>query len=126
MPVTYRIDPDAKLIRTRCMGEVTFTEVADHFRELERDPACGEDFDVVLDLSEVSSIPTPGQLRAVTIEIERLQPKIPFRACAVVANTDVLFGMSRMFEAFAEERFRAIRVFRTVEEAEGWLASRST
>ena len=123
MPVTSRIDRDARIIRTRCVGDVTFAEVADHFRELAGDPAGVEDLDVVLDLSELLSTPTPWQLRAIVGKIERLQPKIPFRACAVVAATDVLFGLSRMFEAFAEERFRAIRVFRTVAEAEGWLAS---
>ena len=124
MPVTYGIDCDSGLIRTRCVGVVTFAEVIDHFRALERDPACRDHLDVVLDLGDLSSIPTPDQLRAVSVEIAQIQPKIRFGACAIVAKTDVLFGMSRMFEALAEERFRAIRVFRTVDEAEAWLGSK--
>ena len=124
MPVTYRIDRDSGLIRTRCVGVVTFAEVIDHFRALERDPACRDHLDVVLDLGDLSSIPTPDQLRAVSVEIAQIQPKIRFGACAIVAKTDVLFGMSRMFEALAEERFRAIRVSRTVDEAEAWLGSK--
>ena len=38
MPVSYRIDQDNGMIRTRCVGNVTFEEVVDHFRDLEEDP----------------------------------------------------------------------------------------
>ena len=38
MPVTYVIDAQQKLIRTKCIGNVTLPEVIGHFRELERDP----------------------------------------------------------------------------------------
>ena len=31
--------------------------------------------------------------------------------------------MLRMFEVFAEQYFRKLRVFRTASEAEAWLAS---
>jgi hypothetical protein len=123
MPVTYSIDRNARILRTRCVGDVTFAEVENHFRELEQDPALGDDFDILLDLSELTAMPTSGQLQAVSLEIERIQPKAPFRACAVVATSDLLFGMGRMFEAYVEGRFTTSRVFRQAAEAEAWLAA---
>jgi hypothetical protein len=123
MPVTYQIDKPNRIIRTSCIGAVTIEEVIDHFRMLERDPDCPDHLDVLLDLSDETSVPTKYNLEDVTREINRIRGSVQFGACAIVANTDVLYGMLRMFEVFAEEYFRASDVFRTTAEAEAWLAS---
>jgi hypothetical protein len=41
--------------------------------------------------------------------------------CTIVVNRDRMFGMMRVFGVFAEQFFRAIRVFRGAEEAKAWL-----
>src|SRR5262245_1317044 len=71
MPVIYRIDPKQEVIRTKCVGNVTFSEVADHFRALQRDPECPPRLDVLLDLRETTSLPTDLQLKAVSEEISK-------------------------------------------------------
>ncbi len=121
MPVTYRIDRNVGLIRTVCSGNVVMREVVDHFRALEDDPNRPTTADVLLDLREVTSLPTADQLRTTTVEIARLAPRLRFRACAIIAGRDALFGISRMFGVFAENYFRAISVFRSAEEGERWL-----
>ncbi|MFZ0933715.1 MAG: hypothetical protein WB579_21700 [Bryobacteraceae bacterium] len=124
MPVSYRIDQDNGMIRTRCVGNVTFEEVVDHFRDLEQDPNCPDRLDVLLDLTQTTSVPSTEQLRAVSRVIGGIQATVRFDSCAIAASTDVLFGMSRVFEVVARERFGATYVFRTVAEAEAWLLSR--
>jgi hypothetical protein len=57
MPVTYTIYPAEKLIRTTCIREVNLEEVTDHFRELERDLNRPDRLNVLLDLSETTSVP---------------------------------------------------------------------
>lgn len=126
MSVTYHIDKVTGIIRTRCIGAVTFDEVLNHFQELERDPDCPDLLDVLLDLSEMTSLPEANQLRAVSHQIGRIRERVMFNACAIVACQDVLFGMMRMFEIFAEERFRMMCVFREVGEAETWLTSQQS
>jgi len=121
MPVSYTIDAKERLIRTRCVGMVTLAEVVDHFRELGRDAGRPECLDVLLDLSEVQSLPDAAQIRAVVVEVKKIQEKVRFGACAVVAVRDALFGMLRIFEVMAQRDFRAIRVFRALPEAEAWL-----
>ena len=123
MPVTYTIDTQKRVIRTRCMGMVTFAEVVEHFHALERDPECGEGLDVLLDVSEVNSLPDASQIRAVALELKKIQKNVKFGACAIVAARDALFGMLRMFEVMAQEYFRVICVFRATNEAEAWLDS---
>lgn len=123
MPVIYQIDLKQALIRTRCVGHVTLSEVIEHFRTLESDPDCPDLLDVLLDLREVLSLPQDADLRAVSEEIARLRPRVKFGACAIVASSDALFGTAKVFEVFAARGFRATTVVRGPSEAEGWLAA---
>jgi len=123
VPVTYTIDTKEKIIRTRCIGMLTLDEVVEHFRELDRDPECTDRLDVLLDVSEVNSLPNASQIRAASLEVKKIQKKVRFDACAIVAVTDALFGMLRMFEVMTQDYFRVISVFRATTEAEAWLAS---
>jgi len=123
MPVSYSIDLRDGVIRTRCVGNVTFDEVVDHFRALEQDPNCPDRLDVLLDLTETTSIPSSDQLQAVSRVIGGIQDTVRFDGCAIVASTDVLFGMARVFEVLARNCFRGTCVFRAVDEAEAWLLS---
>jgi hypothetical protein len=121
MPVTYQIDLARNLIRTRCTGDVTPEEVANHFRELARDPNRPKRLSVLLDLSEETSLPEVGDLRGVSNQIREIEQSVQFGVCAIVAPDDALFGMMRMFEVLASEHFVATRVFRELAEAEEWL-----
>jgi len=123
VPVSYKIEPDRKLIRTVCTGDVTPEEVNDHFRDLACDPERPEELNVLLDLTEVTSIPEPGQVRGVGITLKKYRSILKFNACAIVAHSDVLFGMMRMFEVFARDSFVISHVFRSTAEAEVWLAA---
>jgi len=80
---------------------------------------------VLLDLSESASVPESRQLQDVSQQIGRIRQTVRFGACAIVAPSDVLFGMSRMFEVLAEKWFRETRVCRARAEGEAWLTSRS-
>jgi hypothetical protein len=121
MAVTYQIDADQKLIRTKCSGQVTLQEVIDHFRQLGQDPLCTGHLDVALDLSETTSLPESSQLQIVRQEVKRVSEHVRFGACAIVANRDALFGMMRVFEATTQEYFETACVFRSATEAEAWL-----
>jgi hypothetical protein len=123
MPVSYTIEAKQHLIRTRCVGNVTLNDVAAHFRTLLQDPEVPESLDVLLDLSELTSLPETPQLENIAREVQKTRVKVNFGVCAIVAPRDALFGMMRMFEVIARAYFREIRAFRAIEEAEAWLAS---
>jgi hypothetical protein len=96
-------------------------KVRRHFATLSQDKDCPARLDVLLDLSEMTTLPESDQLRTVTSDIAHLRPQIRFGSCAIVASTPPVFGMARMFEVFAEPYFSATRVFRTEAEAADWL-----
>jgi hypothetical protein len=126
LPVTYKIDTEKKLIRTKCAGNVTLQEVMDHFRSLSQDPDCPRRLDVVLDLSEAESLPDTRQIFFVISELKEIRDRVRFDACAILACRDALYGMMRVFEALAEECFRTTRTFRVAAEAEAWVAAQQS
>jgi hypothetical protein len=125
MPVTYTIHVDKGRVHTHCVGRVTLQEVIDHFRTLEQDPLCPAHLDVLLDLSglDPSSIPQTPQVSRVVLEIEHIQDRVRFGACAILAPPGAGFGMMRMFEVMSDRHFRVIHSFLDRVEAELWLAS---
>ena len=124
MPVTYQIDAANGIVRTRCVGAVTLGEVLAHFRDLAQDPDCPKRLDVLLDLSEQTSLPESQELRIVAYQMSRVRERVEFGTCAVVAYENALFGMLRMFQVFTEELCGETWVFRSLPEAEAWLAER--
>lgn len=123
VPVTYKIDSAAQLIRTTCSAPLTFHQVINHFRTLAVDPACVGQLDVMLDLSDADALPASEQFGAINTEIAAIRNKVQFGACAILANRDAMFGMMRMFSVLASPYFRVIQVFRGADEAEAWMAS---
>jgi hypothetical protein len=123
MPVTYELDRERRLIHTRCVGAVLLSEVLQHFADLRDDASLPTQLSVLLDLSEMSTAPDRERLRAVVNEVKSIGPERRWGALAIVARTDLLFGMSRIFGIFVEDSFTSTGVFRRREEAEAWLAS---
>jgi len=126
MPITYRIDTEKAIIRTQNIGDVTLGEVSSFFQDLARDPDCPDRVSVLFDLTKQTWVPRSDDLRAATSKISNIRGMVQFEACAIVASTDVLFGMSRMFQVFAEDSFREVGVFRSSADAEEWLANRDS
>jgi hypothetical protein len=121
MPVTYRIDTERRRILTRCDGETTLPQVLAHFDELEADPDCPKDADVLLDLSTIETLPNVGQIRAAAERTGDASRRVRFGACAIVVGSEAWFGMARVFETFTERHFTRTSVFRSREAAEAWL-----
>ena len=90
MPVTYRIDSRANLIRTVAWGNLTPDEVRAHFTELAHSWPPLAKLDVLLDLSGCTSIPDLSQLRDVVSHIKILGGDRRFGTCAIVASRELL------------------------------------
>ena len=126
MPVTYVVDPERNLIQTSCQGYTTLEEVLEHFDRLERDPGRPTRPDVLLDLTEVTSLPDSDQIRAAANRVGQANRLMRYRACAIVVRREALYGMIRMFEVFARAHFERTAVFRNRSDADVWLFSRVT
>ena len=61
------------------------------------------------------------EIRKLSIAEVRTAPLIPHLAMAVVAPSDFIFGMARMWQVFARETGWNLGVFRSRSEAEAWV-----
>lgn len=123
MPIAYTIDVPAALIVTRCVGAVTLSEVLEHFRELRQVWPPVDRLDVLLDLREMTSLPSLEELVAVAAEIDAQIGPHKFDRCAVVTNQEPLRESMRTFEAFTHRLFDGgVQIFRTPEGGLMWLA----
>ncbi|HKP30357.1 MAG TPA: STAS/SEC14 domain-containing protein [Gemmatimonadales bacterium] len=123
MPITYEIDPDRRLIVTRCIGNTGLTEVLEHFEQLINDPNCPPVLNVLLDLTEMTAVPDSGQLHVAAAATARASRHVQFDHCAIVAASEPTRGLAMVWQMFAQQSFRAAETFRTPEEARAWLAS---
>jgi hypothetical protein len=123
MPISYQIDPASGLVRMRVVDAVSLAETIDALRALGADPAAPARLDLLVDLRHTPGLPDSGQLRSIASELGRMAPKLHWGACALVASSDSVYGVSRMFAVYAESAFERVQVFRTLDEAEAWLAS---
>jgi hypothetical protein len=121
MPVSYTIDVTRALITTRCFGHVTLAEVLEHFKDLARVwPPVDRRFDVLLDLTDQTSLPTLRDLEEVAKELDEQIGPWRFGRCAVVTERE-LHGSMQMFEVLVGRFFDAIEIFGTPLAALKWL-----
>jgi hypothetical protein len=116
MPVTHRVLPKLDLVHSVWSGVVTMEEARGHNEALLADPDFHPAMKQLSDArsveSEVSGLGVRGLARHSAFG--------PLSRRAIVAPDDVIFGISRMYQAQATDAGE-IRVFRRLDEALEWL-----
>lgn len=118
MPVRYRIDTRRHAVFSTAEGVVTDDELLANQRAVQEDPQFSPDLDLLFDARPVT------ELRATSDGIRLLALTSPFAAGsrrALVADSDEVFGMARMYESRSAGSPGETRSFRQIEEALDWL-----
>ena len=118
MPITYKIDPEQKLVVTRIWGPATEDDVAEHNRSLRTDPQFDPHFRQLADMSGVTALLVSAKAIEETARDQYFEPGV---RRAFVASDDAAFGLARMFALHAEGLGQTIHVFRDRATAEAWL-----
>ena len=126
MPIKTVVDDVRRRVIARCSGVVSYEDIAEHldFEEQRR----GLDYRELIDARRCSTNLTPEQIRSLVRRVHRLaQAHSDFGPTAIVADSDLVYGMARMFALVNEIPDETgpgppIEVFRDVGEAEQWLA----
>lgn len=118
MGMSYSIDRARRVVLTRAWDVLTFKELHDVMTGIAADPAFDASFSSLADLSRVTSIDIdPAGVASVA-----LAPLFgPTTRRAIVAPSDLAFGMARMFATYADQASQDVRVFREMALAEAWL-----
>jgi hypothetical protein len=125
MPIAYRIDRDRRLVVAAAYGTVTDADVFGYQRDVWSRPDVAG-FNELVDMTHAGNIATPGagRVRDLASLAGSMDAKTRPSRFAIVAPSDVAFGMGRMFQSFrhlAAEGTKEVSVFRTMAEAIAFL-----
>ena len=121
--ITHTVHIDLALLVTTWSGSVTDSEMVAAYRAAYADHRWAPGFNEVTDMrtADVRSISADGLRRVRAVVAESLAGFTGSFKTAVLAPSDLQFGVSRMYEMMAAESPEAVRVFRDVDEAAAWL-----
>jgi len=118
MGMSYKIDPARRVVLTRGWGVLTTRELVDVTTEILLDPRFDPTYRSLGDLREVTDITVDTVAAAETAATPLF---VAGTRRAIVATSDVAYGMARMFATFAARSGQDVRVFRELHLAEEWL-----
>jgi hypothetical protein len=115
----HEIDAPNRLVRVHVEGTLTDADLIDGDRALRDDPDFDPAYYQLLDLTAADG----SAVSAAGVQALASQPPLFTSSArrALVVETDLGFGMGRMFELLRGGKSGEIRIFRNLEEACDWL-----
>ncbi len=118
MPVAFTIDLPRRLVLSRAWALVTDADLLVHASTLGADPRFEPTFRQLIDFTAVTDI----SVSTTTIhQMARLSPFRPGARRVLVAGSDVIYGMARMFQMLREPVADEIHIVRSILPALEWL-----
>lgn len=118
MAITFDIDPHKRLITVRVEGVLRSEDIAAARRAVTSSPEFRADFGQIMDLTGVERV----DLRTEEIrELAKSTPFVPGARRVMVAPSDLLYGLGRLFEITGGTEGWQIHVCHTLAEAQAWL-----
>ena len=122
MPITYRIDLKAKLVRTQIVGLMSLEDALAHSYTLKTDPLFQPDYSEVIDLSTFTG--TDLHMEAMKAFARGLQGEVFSHHArrAVVAPADSAFELSSQYRGLRPDS-ENFQIFHSMDEAMQWLGA---
>ena len=118
MPQSHQIDTARRIVVSRAWGGLSTVDFLAHFQAVGADPPFDPTFAQLVDLRDVTVFTLDtGTIREKAAR-SLFQPGV---RRAIVAPSDIAFGLARMFGMYAASASQTVSVFRTIDEAERWL-----
>jgi hypothetical protein len=118
MPISFTIDHARERIYSKASGVVTFGDLYGHMNA-DVEPGVGA-YAEIFDCTGATTDLTAGDVRMLVMHRAEIARDHTPGPVAIVAETDLFFGLFRIFEMLTED-LRPINVFRDTLAAELWL-----
>ncbi len=119
MGITYHIDPKQRMVFVEAAGTVGCSEVRQFLEKLVGDPGFSPHYSGLVDASQVNAYTvTPTETRWLARCCPRCANGTKW---ALVAANGLVFGMFRMFVAYAFRSADHVSVFLNAARARAWL-----
>ncbi len=122
MPVTSEIDADLGFIHTTCSGKITLDDILKHLASLEKSLKTGPRWCRLIDMRAVELYEMTGKdvSRLAQTAVKAFE-RMGIVKSAVVAESNLVYGMIRMFEIHLGPDYDGFHVFRNMAQAREWL-----
>ena len=124
MPLHFSLEPEQPYFITRAVGEIDDSQLLEYYRVVYSRPELSPMKAELADLSEAdwTRVTASGTAElARTIEKIFVELGIESLKTALYSPGDLPFGLSRMYQAWADSSPELVRVFRDKSKAIEWL-----
>jgi hypothetical protein len=123
MSISYRIEPEHRLVYTELRGKLTVDDVRDFRQRLEQELGHATVFNRLIDARQMAPDFTPAEIRSLA-DLVRVkdQGMVPSRRAVVMEDAQAV-ALMQVFQAYTRGDSADYRVFRKMEDAVRWLAS---
>lgn len=124
MPIDIEIDAERRRINTRATGMLTVDDLLSYYQRLHDHPDYRIGLSELWDASGISGTQlTSDDLREFSSVTEPFTRQgAPVRV-AILVSDDLGFGLARMYELLQTDSINRLKIVRSHEAAEAWLAS---
>jgi hypothetical protein len=120
MPITFRLDPAARLIRAEVVGDFTAEEMVQCVVDSAAAVGHLPGWHILSDHRAVGTPSTRPQVERLVAQLEGLRGTFGGARWAVVVASPASYGMMRMLGTLAEGVPITVRVFEAMAPAERW------
>ena len=122
MSLKYKIIPDLKIAYLKATGKVTADEIITEGARMFADSEWNNGFHVLLDYRGITDlIAKTSDIEKIVHQDKRNEHLFNKSKCAIVAGSDFVFGLSRMWEALSGNTKITTMVFRSIEDSLKWF-----
>jgi hypothetical protein len=123
MPITFSENNANGWLETKATGLVTHDEIREHLKVEDERRALGRA--EIFDARGAWTNLTADEIRDLVYVTGALQSRERLGPTAIIAQSDLVYGMARMYEILLEGKGVPVGVFRTLPEGEKWLAAKA-
>jgi hypothetical protein len=122
MPLKHKIVSDLKFVYIKVSGEITADEIMLEGVRIFTDREWVNGFNILCDYRETTAINlTPSDIRRIIKQDINNVPLFDKSKFAILADKDLIFGFSRMWEILSENNPIKTMVFRNISDSLRWL-----
>ncbi len=119
MAITYDVDHNAQRVMVTATGDIRIEDMAALVMDLaeKRTFAYAQRFDA----RNAALLLSAEEIRRLVPVIGRLREEHGHARTAFIAESDVTFGMARMYATLSSDTDSGFMVYRTIEDGDAWL-----
>jgi hypothetical protein len=121
MAIDLHYDALKKILYCSVAGHITISDLQSALLKITNSEEYPANVDAIWDMRQADSENVDMAFLENVLAIRQRLPERGEARLALIADSDLMFGLSRMYQMMAVELPQPIMIFRTLEEGENWL-----